>query len=139
MHAGELVLIDTTTPMMRRDNADVLDVRTNLAPFPAVLRPALGRFVVPGVLARYHRQRDTLIDLVANFNRDRITQWIPAGIEAINQALDEPVTRAQSDAYYRADARLWTLVQWLKRVNRRWTQSVRHREYPVLLPGHIDR
>ena len=39
----------------------------------------------------------------------------------------------------RADARMWALLQRLRRADRWWQRRVRRRQYPFLLPGEVQR
>jgi len=134
-----VVLIDTTTPMIRDDGRDILDVDLMLLPFPAVVRPALRRFVAPDVLARFHEPRMIAIDTAAQLHKEQLGAWIPIVIDEANRRLDQPITQEEVDAYYREDARLWSLIQRAKQANRWWTRRVRRRSYPFLLPGPINR
>jgi hypothetical protein len=40
---------------------------------------------------------------------------------------------------YVADARMWLLLQRLRRLDRAWHRRIRRRTYPFLLPGRIER
>ncbi|HEX9258533.1 MAG TPA: DUF6206 family protein, partial [Acidimicrobiales bacterium] len=55
---GRLVYFDLTTPMLRRaDRVSELDTGVFLASLPWALRGPVRRFVLPGILERYHNAR----------------------------------------------------------------------------------
>ena len=64
---------------------------------------------------------------------------LPSFAEAANRVVSPPITVREVRAYYRGDARLWTLLQALRRADRWWQLKVRRRPYPFLLPGKIER
>ena len=136
---GRATLIDTTTPFLQTGGRSEIDIDVILLPFPAVARPALRRWVAPGVLGRYHRPRDVAVDLLANFHRERLSQWVDPVAEVIGDRFGAPITREEVDEYYRADAKLWTSVQAAKRSQRWWQRTVRRQQYPFLLPERIER
>ena len=136
---NDLILVDTTTPILRDQGKSALDVGMLLTPMPAVLRPVLRRFVVPDILARLHDPRSNVIDLTSNLHRERLADWIPHVLDEANRHLDRPIERSEVDAYYHSDKRLWSTIQRAKRTQRWWSTSVRRRPYPVLLPGPIER
>jgi hypothetical protein len=131
---------DVTTPFLR-DDAGVsrLDLDLLTSPLPAALRPAVRRFVAPGVTTRYHRARDVLEDLAANLLKERLRRWVDPTVEEANLHLDEPIDRQGIERYYRSDARLWEVMLRLRRADRWWQRSIRRRPYGALLPGRIER
>lgn len=141
---GGLTYLDVTTPIMRTtEGGSALDVGVFLSPFPWALRAPLRRFVVPGVLARYHDRRTVLLDLAANLLKERLEPWLPATVEAANRRLGgaagAPLDVDEVRHDYVSDARQWEVLLRLRRADRWWQQTVRRRDYPFLLPGHIER
>ncbi len=137
---GTLWYLDVTTPMLRdAAGREQLDLEPVIGSVPAALRPAVRRFVAPDILARYYALRPALRDLAANLHKERLTNWIPAVLEAVNALVDEPLTAAEIADDYREDARTWALMQRLRRMDRSWQHRARRRTYPFLLPGRIDR
>lgn len=131
---------DVTTPFLRDDRGrSRLDLDVFLASLPWALRAPLGRFVFPGVVARFHDARSVLVDLVANLEKERLSQWAPAFLEVANARLARPIPAEEPRRYYRSDARLWRATQAIRRADRWWQRRVRRREYDFLIPARIDR
>lgn len=132
--------LDVTTPMLTDERgATRLDVAVLTSPLPAALRPAVRRFVAPGVTAKYHRPRDVVVDLAANLLKERLGSWVEPTLVAANRRLGPPITRAEVERYYRSDARLWEAMWRLRRADRWWQRTVRRRPYATLLPGKVTR
>jgi hypothetical protein len=137
---GRLRYFDVTTPLLRRpDGTEELDTELFLASLPWALRAPVRRFVVPGILERYHRPRTVVLDLAANLHKERLDRWVPTVVAAAGDRLDPPLTLDEVRRDYRSDARTWAALQALRRADRAWQRRVRRRPYPVLLPGRIDR
>jgi hypothetical protein len=131
---------DVTTPLLRDGRGkDRLDTGIFLASLPWALRGPL-RLIVPKlIIDAYHRPRTVLVDLAANFHKERLTGWIPALIAAANTRVDPPITESEVARYYRSDARMWAVLQRLRRADRWWQRSIRRRSYRFLLPADIKR
>jgi hypothetical protein len=137
---GGLVYLDVTTPLLRRpDGSEELDTDLFLASFPWLLRAPVKRFVVPGVIDRYHRPRTVVLDLAANLLKERLEPHLPTVLAATDGRVDPPLSEAEVRADYRSDARTWAALQALRRADRAWQRRVRRRPYPFLLPDRIDR
>lgn len=140
---GTLVYFDLTTPLLTEpDGRPALDVGLFLAAAPWALRPALRRFVVPGILQRYHDPRTVLLDLAANLHKEQLVPWVPGVVAAANRVLPPAHRPLEADEVardYASDARQWELLLRLRRADRWWQQRVRRRDYPFLLPGPISR
>jgi hypothetical protein len=138
--AGALRYFDVTTPMLRDDAGRLrLDADLFLTSFPWPLRAPFRRFVLPGVIARYSRPRDVLIDLLGNMCKERLDPWLPAALAAVNARVTPEITEAEVRKFYAADARLWAAVLAVRRADRWWQRRVRRRTYQFLLPRRIDR
>jgi Family of unknown function (DUF6206) len=136
----ELVYFDVTTPLLRApDGSDALDTRLFMASFPWPLRAPIRRFVLPGIIERYHQPRSVVLDLAANLVKERLDEHIPLVLAAANPRLLRPLDEAEVRADYRSDARTWQLLQALRRADRTWQRRARQRLYPFLLPDHIQR
>lgn len=137
----ELRYLDVTTPMLNDERGQTrLDTDLFLASLPALLRWPVKRFVLPGILGRYHDRRAALRDLVANLHKERLAALIPAFLERIHRELQgPPLTAEECLKDYQGDAGTWALLQRLRRWDRAWQRKVRRRTYPFLLPGHIER
>ncbi|MEZ5192381.1 MAG: DUF6206 family protein [Nocardioides sp.] len=137
---GELGYFDVTTPMLNDAAGRTrLDLRLLSAPLPAPARPAVARFVAPGIVAAYHRPREVALDLVGNLVKERLEPVIDTALAAANARVAPAITRAEIDRWYRANARMWELLLRLRRADRWWQRRVRRRTYPFLLPGRIER
>ena len=135
-----LIYYDITTPILRHaDGSEALDTAVFMASFPWLLRRPIGRFVVPDILERYHQPRSIALDLAANLVKERLDQHIGIVLAALNPRVGEPLTEAEIRADYRSDARMWNVLQALRRADRAWQRRVRRRPYAFLLPEHIER
>lgn len=136
---GSARYFDVTTPLLKDAAGSTrLDSELLLAAYPWVSRPALRRFVVPTVIARYHDRRSVLRDVAANLIKERLEPWIEPLITASVPYLDEPLDPGEIRRDYRSDARMWEWVQRVRRGDRRW-HRLRGRTYPFLIPGQIER
>lgn len=137
---GRLTYFDVTTPLLRRsDGSAELDSEVFLASLPWALRAPVRRWVLPGILERYHQPRTVVLDLAANLVKERLDHLIPAVLTAANPHLERRLTEDEVRRDYRSDARMWALLQALRRADRGWQRHVRRRTYPFLLPGRLAR
>lgn len=137
---GRLTYFDVTTPMLRaEDGSSELDTEVFLASLPSLLRGGVRRFVLPGILRRYHERRTVILDLGANLIKERLESWIPTVLEATGDRLEPPLTADEVRRDYRSDARTWKLLQAVRRADRSWQRTIRRRPYPFLLPDRIER
>ncbi len=136
---GRPQYFDVTTPLISDSRGrSELDAELLLAAYPAITRPALRRFVVPSVIARYHDLRSVLCDVAANLIKERLEFWIPGLIEASAPLLEMPLEPEEIRSDYRSDARLWEWIQRIRRADRAW-HRLRGRTYPFLIPDEIER
>lgn len=137
---GELHYLDITTPFMRGEAGDsLLDVDLFLASLPGIVRGGVKTFLVDDILETYHDPRSVVVDVLANLHKERLDHLIPGFVERSNARLERAITEREVLRYYRADARTWTWIQALRRLDRWWQRVVRRRVYPFLLPGPIAR
>ncbi len=137
---GQLTYFDVTTPLLRGpDGRSELDTEVFLASLPWALRSPVRRFVLPGILRRYHTPRTVVLDLAANLLKERLDDRIPTVLAAAGDRVDPPLTEDEVRADYRSDARTWDLLQRVRRMDRGWQRRIRRRRYPFLLPDRIDR
>jgi Family of unknown function (DUF6206) len=135
-----LVYVDLTTPLLR-DAAghERLDTDMFLASLPAAFRPIVRRFFLEGILAPYYTRRAAALDLLSNLHKEGLSEWVTAGIDLANKRFETDLGIDEVRRYYRTEARLWGMLQRMRRVDRSWQRHVRRRTYPFLLPGRIDR
>jgi hypothetical protein len=137
---GRLTYFDVTTPMLSGpDGSSELDTDVFLASLPWLLRAPVRRFVLPGILHRYHAPRTVVLDLAANLIKERLDSWITVVLAAAGGRLEPPLTEDEVRRDYHSDARTWNLLQAVRRADRTWQRRIRRRPYPFLLPDRIER
>ncbi len=137
---GELVYLDVTTPLLKDEQGrQRLDTRLFIASLPWALRGLVQALLLEEILGHYHAVRPALLDLAANLYKERLERWLPVVLELANRGVDPPLTEEEARRYYRSDARMWELLQRLRRMDRAWQRRVRRRIYPFLLPSRIER
>lgn len=137
---GALLYLDVTTPMLRdEDGAELVDTALFMASLPWALRPVVARTMLRKILDKYYDPRGVVLDVLGNLYKERLTAWLPHFLEEASAHFSPPFTIEEVNGYYRQDARGWALLQRLRRLDRLWQRHVRHRTYPFLLPGVIER
>jgi hypothetical protein len=135
-----LLYLDVTTPLLRDDRGrDRLDTELFMASLPALFRPVVRRFMLDDILDPYFAPRAATLDVAGNLHKEGLAPWVPDLVELANARLGIDLGVDEVRRYYRRDARLWTLLQRARRVDRAWQRHVRRRAYPFLLPGPVDR
>ena len=136
----ELLYVDVTTPLLRdASGKDQLDTDLFIASLPWALQGTVRRFLLDEILSHYYDPRAVLLDMAGNLVKERLTQVIEPLLKATNQVVSPPITTDEAMKYYRTDARMWDLLQRLRQADRWWQKTARHRMYPFLLPGEIER
>lgn len=136
----EPVYLDVTTPFLRDDEGrERLDVDLLLASLPWALRGFVKRFMVRPILDPYYSRRGVVLDLLGNLIKEGLGDRLPALVPRAARRLGEPLTVEDVRRHYAADARMWSLLQRLRRFDRAWQRRVRRRPYPFLLPGPVER
>ncbi len=137
---GRLGYLDVSTPMVRdADGHELLDTGLFLASLPWALRGLVRRFLLGSILDKYYTRRGVLLDLLGNLHKERLERYIDPVLARVLPHVDKPITLKEIRAYYDDDARMWGLLQSLRRADRAWQRTVRRRVYPFLLPGRIER
>lgn len=142
----ELLYIDTSTPLMRKENVEQLDPELFLRSAPSFLTWVLRMFFLEDVLTRYYDFRSVCIDLMANMYKEQRPDLVPGLITLLNEFFSSEIqsgefkrlTEKEIKDYYREDALIWRIYLAFRRVDRvlhRWTG----RAYPYILPGKIER
>jgi hypothetical protein len=136
---AELSYLDVSTPLLRdAGGRDQLDTELFLRSLPWALRPAVRRFALGAILDKYYLVRGALLDIAGNLQKEGLEKHLSSFLELVNPRLEPALTVAEVRAYYARDARLWNLLQRLRRADRGW-QRLLGRTYPFLLPGAIAR
>ena len=137
---GELTYLDVTTPLLRgADGREQLDVPLFLTSLPWILRDAVRLTMSKSIFDKFYSTRGVLLDFLGNLHKERLELLIPPFLEIANARLSAPITADEVTSYYRDDARMWELIQKLRRADRFWHRTVLRRTYPFLLPPDIDR
>ncbi|MCB0028129.1 MAG: hypothetical protein KDE28_09500 [Anaerolineales bacterium] len=144
---GELLYIDTSTPLVRLSGQEQLNVELFLRSAPSFLRWILRRFFLADVVDRYYDVRLVVIDLIANLYKEKLELLIPSFIAAANDyfagelaaARIEPIEAREVRAYYREDAFIWSLYGGMRRLDRQIYRHVLRRPYIHILPGKTRR
>lgn len=137
---GQLRYLDVTTPMLRDDSgAERLDLELFIASLPWALRGPVKRMYLSQILDKYYVPRGVVLDALANLMKEGLGRWLPALIEVANERVQPALTQDEVRRYYASDARMWALLQRLRRIDRAWQRGIRRRIYPFLLPGRIER
>ena len=72
-------------------------------------------------------------------HRGRCATPTSATITPGRPRLEKPLSRKQVDASYAGDARMWTILQRLRKADRWWQRNIRRRTYSILLPPAVNR
>jgi len=136
----KLLYLDISTPLMR-DGAGVeaLDTNLFLASLPWALRPLVRWIFLRAILDKYYDPRGAVVDLIGNLYKEQLGGLVPAFLEVATAYIEPAIGEAEVVAYYKEDARMWALLQVLRRADRWWQRTIRRRPYPFLLPGRIQR
>jgi hypothetical protein len=145
--SAPLLYLDTSTPFLRLNGADQLDPELFLRTAPSYLAWVLRKLFLKQVMDRYYDFRKVVVDLVANLHKEGLAALIPEMIAVANALFAReaaglgaaPLTQAEVDAYYREDARIWSLYLSGRYLDRFVRQRLLRREYPYLLPGRTRR
>ncbi|WP_409463682.1 DUF6206 family protein [Amycolatopsis sp. GA6-003] len=137
---GELVFVDVTTPFLRDSRGrEQVDVDLLLTSLPWILRGAVKACLLKAATDKYYSTRGIVLDFLGNLRKDRLEPLVPVFLEQANEVLDNPLSSREVARYYAGDARMWALVQRLRKADRFWQRTVRRRPYPFLLPPAIRR
>ncbi|EST35934.1 hypothetical protein N566_16970 [Streptomycetaceae bacterium MP113-05] len=137
---GELVYLDITTPLMRDDRGrEELDVRLFFTSLPWLLRDAVRVSMTKSIFDKFYSTRGVVLDFLGNLHKERLEKLVPAYLSRVNPRLDVPLTEDEVADYYREDARMWEMIQRLRKADRFWHRRIRRRSYPFLLPPDVDR
>ncbi len=100
--------------------------------YPAALRPLVRRELLR-LAPEYVKPDYVLRDLTANLFREGLDAWAPAVVEAIGRRASIDIAVDDARTAYERDARLFPLLQRLRRLQRAWIQRT-ERRYDSLLP-----
>lgn len=137
---GGLVFVDVTTPVIRDDEVhERLDVPLFMTSLPWALRDVVRITMSSSIFDKYYSLRGALLDLLGNLHKERLSHLVRPFLERANRSLEKGISEEEVRAYYDGDAQLWSVIQRLRKSDRWWQRTVRHRSYPFLLPRAIAR
>ncbi|MGC8780543.1 MAG: DUF6206 family protein [Anaerolineae bacterium] len=139
----ELVYLDTSTPLMRRDGQEQLDPELLLRSAPSFTLWFIRRAFLPEVMTRYYDFRRVALDLVANFYKEGRPELVTDLVATTNAFFRSapafrPLTVSEVRDYYRFDALIWRVFLALRKFDR-VLQTAAGRSYPYILPEKIKR
>ncbi len=141
----QLVYFDTSTPLLRRNGKERLNPDLFLRSAPSFMVWIIKLLFLEDVMTRYYDFRQVVLDLMANFYKEKRAEWIPALVAAVNEWRNDwpeltgaPYTEREVRDYYREDAFIWRLYLAARKIDRRLREWM-GREYPYILPDHIER
>jgi hypothetical protein len=127
-----LALLDVSTPMLRSNGRQALELPVFLSIYPWALRRLL-RPVADHVMAQYHDPRTVLLDVASNLHKEELDSCVPLFLTEANARIAPAITADEVRRYFRQDRALWLAMQRLRRADRAWQRTVRRRRYPFLL------
>jgi len=140
---GQILYIDVSSPFMKDEGGNnLLDWTHYVRSMPAPVRPLILKFVIPGVIDKYHTLRGQYIDLLGNLRKEKLDRFVPDFLPLANERLRgvaEPITEAEITAYYRDDARTYAALQAVRGADRWFQRNILRRTYPFLLQPKIER
>lgn len=142
LESGELLFIDTSTPLMHENGVEVLDPELLLQSAPSFLRWLIRWQFLDDVMSRYYDRRLVYTDLVANLFKEQCPELVEPWIKIINAGTLEkmdPLDKKQIEAYYKEDKLIWSLFLGLRRLDRFIKTKLLGQRYEFVLPGKIKR
>jgi hypothetical protein len=140
--SSDLLYVDTSTPLMRKDGTEQLDPELFLKSAPSFLRWVIRLLFLKDVMNRYYVPRLVYTDLAANFFKEQRDDLVPAVLEIINGSLPSevpPLTYREIEKYYKDDKTIWKVFQSFRRFDRWLKTALLGKRYEFILPGKIRR
>ncbi len=143
----DLYYLDTSTPLMRVRGEEQIDPDVFLKAAPPLIRWLLKTMFLQEVLDRYYDPHSVLVDLAANYIKEKRRDLIPRLVGWINEELQtnladleiKPLAVEEVYEYYKGDARIWSIYLSSRRFHRFITTRILRRRYDYLLPRKIER
>lgn len=144
---SKLLYLDTSTPLYRLGGVEQIDTELFLRSAPSFLVWLIRWLFLEDVVTRYYDFHLVAIDLIANFYKEQLKEFIPALIDEANDFFATeaaefniaPITRKEIDSYYREDALIWRLYLGARKVDRFLRTRITRTGYPYILPDKIKR
>ena len=143
----QLHYLDTSTPLFQVDGQEQLDVELFLRPTPPGIRYLLKKFYLHDIVNRYYDFRKVMIDLIANFYKEQLSDMVPEITEVVNDFIlteaikhnIEEITVEEVEDYYKDDASTWKLYLRMRRFHRFIVTKIRRGYYAYILPVITER
>ena len=135
----KLYLVDTSTPFLRKNSIEQLEVELLLKSVPVYIRWLVRMLDLDDVIGRYYDHKKVVTDLVANLYKEQRPDLIPVFLEVVNKYLDPELFQKEVDKYYKEDKMIWTLFSALRKAERFLTVNLLRKRYEFILPGAIKR
>ncbi|MEB3780861.1 MAG: DUF6206 family protein [Desulfurococcales archaeon] len=143
----ELLYLDTSTPLLRVNGVEQIDPEVFLKAAPPLIRWLLKTLFLQEILDRYYDPHSILVDLVANYIKEKRGDLVPKLVDWVNEELEtnytdlgiRPLSLEEVYKYYRSDARIWSIYLSSRKLHRFITSKILRRRYDYLLPKHIER
>ncbi len=142
LESGELLFIDTSTPLMLENGVEILDPELLLQSAPSFMRWLIRWQFLKDVMNRYYDPRLVYTDLIANLFKEQCSEMVPEWINIINAAISErmdALDMKQIESYYKEDKLIWQLFLGLRRLDRFIKTKILGQRYEFVLPGNIKR
>ena len=142
LESGELLFIDTSTPLMHEAGREVLDPELLIQSAPSFLRWLIRWQFLDDVMSRYYDRRLVYTDLIANLYKEQQPELVTPWIEIINAETGnrmESLDKKQIESYYKEDKVIWSLFLGLRRLDRFIKTKLLGQRYEFVLPGKIKR
>ncbi len=140
-----LAYFDTSTPLLQKNGREQLNPELFLRSAPSFLVWIIRLFFLKDVMTRYYNFRLVVLDLIANFYKEKRGDWVPQVIQAVNTWVQDmpewsgpPYSVDEVRAYYREDAFIWRFYLAARKLDRRLHEGL-GRTYPYILPDNIER
>ncbi|MCD4675845.1 MAG: DUF6206 family protein, partial [Desulfobacula sp.] len=133
----KLYLVDTSTPFIRKNKSEQLDVELLLQSVPVYIRWLVRRLDLDDVIGRYYDHQKVVTDLIANLYKEQRPDLIPSFLKIVNKYLEEELSQNAIDRYYREDKKIWTLFSALRKIDRFIRVHLLRKRYEFILPGAV--
>lgn len=144
---NQIVYFDVSTPLFRINHKEALNAEMFLRSTPPILRSIVKKLFLQEVLDRYYDLRLILIDLIANFYKEKLQDKIPSFIQHTNDFIQKhckeynlkEIHLEEVQEYYKKDAFIWKLYLSLRKIDRWFITNILNKKYEFILPERIER
>ncbi len=134
-----LLYFDVSTPLYRKNGEEMLKAGLFLKSVPPILNIIVRYIFLQEILDRYYDFRLVVTDLIANLFKEGVPEIIYKVLDVANRVLDKKITFEEVKSYYKRDAFIWSLFQFLRKTHRFFKMNLLRKRYEFILPGKIKR